>query len=166
MKKMFAVMLLAGFILCCKTQPNPTTFSADALSDTFINTEGASITLQSILEANQGKTVLIDVWASWCRDCIEGMPDIKSMQDEYSDVAFVFMSMDKSQKSWKNGIQKYELNGQHYFMPDGWKSAFSEFLDLDWIPRYLVVDGDGNISLFKAIKITDPLIKVHLDKNK
>ena len=40
-------------------------------------------------------------------------------------------------------------------MQSGWKGAFGTFLDLDWIPRYMVIDKQGNIKLFKATKATD-----------
>ena len=34
-----------------------------------------------------------------------------------------------------------------------------EFLDLSWIPRYLVLDEKGKISLFNAIDASDQKIK-------
>jgi len=29
------------------------------------------------------------------------------------------------------------------------------FLDLDWIPRYMIIDKQGGIKVFKAIETTD-----------
>ena len=40
-------------------------------------------------------------------------------------------------------------------MASGWEGDFATFVDLDWIPRYMVVDADGTIELFKAIKMDD-----------
>jgi hypothetical protein len=37
-------------------------------------------------------------------------------------------------------------------LPKGKKSAFGNFVNIDWIPRYMVVDSKGNIKLFKAIE--------------
>lgn len=150
------------FLLSCEAQPTPTSFSEDALNDVFINAEGESVSFKSILETYKGKTVLIDVWASWCRDCIVGLPNLKALQSEFTEVSYVFLSMDKTQKSWKNGIKKYDINGEHYFMPSGWDSPFSDFVDLDWVPRYMVVDAEGRITLFRAIKANDPKIKEQL----
>ena len=163
MKKLYVLILSGIFFLSCEAQQEPTQFSEAALNDTFITLEGESVTLKSILNAHKGKTILIDVWASWCRDCIVGLPDLKALQEAYPDVAYVFLSMDKTQKSWKNGIEKYEIVGAHYFMPSGWDSAFSSAIDLDWVPRYMVVDGNGTITLFRAIKANDQKIKAHLD---
>lgn len=156
------ILFISLFLLSCQSQPEPTRFSEDALNDVFINSEGESVNLKSILDTYKGKTVLIDVWASWCRDCIIGLPNLKALQSEYTEVTYVFLSMDKTQKSWKNGIKKYDITGEHYFMPSGWDGPFSDFVDLDWVPRYMVVDAEGRITLFRAIKANDPNIKEQL----
>ena len=44
-------------------------------------------------------------------------------------------------------------------MQSGWKGPFGNFVALDWIPRYMVVDKDGNIKLYKAIEADDTKIK-------
>ena len=162
MKHIIIALFVGVFFINCEAQPDPVVFSEEALNDTFMTFEGESVGLKSILEAHKGKTILIDVWASWCRDCIVGMPNLKALQKEYDDVAYVFLSMDKTQKSWKNAIKKYDIDGAHYFMPSGWDSAFSKSIDLDWVPRYMVVDKEGRIKLFRAIKADDPILKEHL----
>jgi len=40
-----------------------------------------------------------------------------------------------------------------------------DFLNLHWIPRYIVVDEKGSISLFKATKITDDDLLTALKSN-
>jgi len=157
MQKIIFVKYIAILLLfwSCNTE-KPTQFSEEALQDTFITLDGTALPFQEILSQYKGKTVLIDVWASWCRDCIKGIPKVKKLQAEYPEIAYVFLSLDKNNSSWKNGIKKYQLEGDHFYMKSGWKGAFGEFLDLDWIPRYVVVDAIGNIKLFKAIKADDP----------
>ena len=162
MKKIIIILCLGMLFTNCEAQPEPTVFSEDALNASFVSLEGESINLKSILETYKGKTVLIDIWASWCKDCIVGLPDLKALQEEHKDVTYVFLSMDKTQKSWKNGIKKYDITGEHYFMPSGWDGPFTDFVDLDWVPRYMVIDSDSNIKLFRAIKANDPKIKEHL----
>lgn len=146
----------------CEAHPDPTAFSDDALKAVFVNENKEQVTLKTILEAHKGKTIVIDVWASWCKDCIVGLPNLKALQSDYQDVVFLFLSMDKTQKRWKKSITKYAIVGDHYFMPSGWKGSFSDFIDLDWVPRYMVIDEDSNIKLFRAIKASDPKIKEHL----
>lgn len=151
-------LLLFISILSCKETPPPTAFSQEALSDTFTNLNGESSTLKSILEAHKGKKVFIDIWASWCKDCIKGIPKVKELQRNYPNVDYVFFSLDRTVPAWKKGIEKLEIKGDNYYMQNAKKGAFAKFVDIDWIPRYMVLDEKGNIKLFKAIKADDSKI--------
>lgn len=161
MKKL--IVLIAIITLGCKVEV-PAQFSGKALNDTFITLDEKEVTFKEIINKYKGKKVVIDVWASWCKDCIVGMPKVKKLQKEYPDVVFLFLSLDKSVKKWKKGIERFNLTGEHYFMQSGWKGDFGNFLNLDWVPRYLVVDKTGAIQLFKAIKATDKKVVEALKK--
>lgn len=154
MKKNNYLLILLISVFSCNFEV-PTQFSEEALNDTFITLEGENIAFKNILETHKGKTIVIDLWATWCRDCIVGMPKVKALQSEFKDVVFVFLSLDKSQKAWKSGIEKYKLSGEHYYMQSGWDGVFGDFINLNWIPRYMVINKAGNIELFKAVKADD-----------
>ena len=49
-------------------------------------------------------------------------------------------------------------------MKEGKKGGLGDFLNLWWIPRYVVVNEIGEILLFKATKITDKNISEALKK--
>lgn len=135
-------------------------FSPEALQDTFLSLEAKPITFQEILDKNSRKTVLIDIWAGWCRDCIVGMPIVKELQEEYEDVVFVFLSLDQDLSRWKQSIERFKIEkGQHYFSTGGWQSPFNKSIDLDWVPRYIIVNKEGEMSLYKATKASDEEIK-------
>lgn len=159
MKKAIILPILFLAILSCKAQEEPKAFSKQALSDIFIDKQGNAIVFSKILETHKSKQIVIDIWASWCKDCILGIPLVKKLQANNKETIFLFLSLDKSEEKWKKGIEKYNIEGEHYFMKSGWKGDFATFLDLDWIPRYLVVDKTGNIKLFKAVKANDNKIK-------
>lgn len=156
MKLKFLVLFLTFVSFSCTAQI-PTKFSDKALNDMFTTLEGEGIPFRQILDEHKGKTIIIDVWASWCKDCIASMPKLKELQETNQEIAFVFLSLDKTIQKWKNGIEKYQLEGNHYYMQSGWKGDFGKFLDLDWIPRYLVVDENQNITVFKEIEVNTNL---------
>ncbi|WP_339917667.1 TlpA disulfide reductase family protein [Yeosuana marina] len=158
MNKINYILLVCLFFFSCSAQ-DPTTFSKEALNDTFVTLQGDEITFNDILEAHKGSTLVIDIWASWCKDCVGGMPKVKELQKEHPEVTYIFLSLDKTQDAWKKGIEKYEVEGNHYFMQSGWKGPFGTFVGLDWIPRYMVVDKEGQIKLFKAVEADDAKIK-------
>jgi thiol-disulfide isomerase/thioredoxin len=163
MKKMHYLIILLISFYTCNTE-TPTKFSEEALNDTFVTLEGNNIPFKDVLETYKGQTLLIDIWASWCGDCIKGMPKVKALQKEYSEVKYIFLSLDRNKEAWKRGIEKYQVKGEHYFMQSGWDGAFGEFVNLNWIPRYMIVDKQGNIKLFKAVKADDKKIKELLNK--
>jgi len=156
MKKTIYILLIACVAISCG--PTPLEFSAEALSEELISLNGESTSLEQVLEAHKGRTVLIDVWASWCGDCIKGMPKVREIQEAYPDVDYVFLSVDRKQSSWKRGITKYGVVGDNYFVPKGQKGALSDFLNSNWIPRYMVIDKEGGIKLFKAKNANDKRI--------
>ncbi|MFB9055341.1 TlpA family protein disulfide reductase [Mariniflexile ostreae] len=161
MIKYFKILIIFILFSGCNSEV-PTQFSEAALNDVFTTLDGSSIKLRDILKLHEDKTILIDVWASWCGDCIKGMPDVKALQEAYGDVAYVFLSLDRTERAWKKGIKKYDVRGEHYYMPSGKKSAFGSFVKIDWIPRYMVVDSKGHIKLFKAVEADDINIKKRL----
>lgn len=161
MKKVIYTLILFITLHSCNSQA-PTQFTEDVLNDTFISLDGNSIALKEILNIHEGKSIVIDIWASWCGDCIKGMSKVKALQKAYPEAAYIFLSLDRDQDAWKRGIKKYHVEGNHYFMASGKKSAFGKFVDIDWIPRYMVVDASGNIKLFKAVEADDKNIKQNL----
>jgi hypothetical protein len=34
--------------------------------------------------------------------------------------------------------------------PEGMKGAFGQSIDLDWIPRYMVIDKEGTVVIYRA----------------
>jgi len=155
MKKATYLVIACLLILNCKAQEPLTEFPEEVLNDAFVTLNGENISFKEILEKYKGQTIFVDVWASWCGDCLKGMPKVKALQKENRDLVYLFLSADRSVESWKKGIGKYQVVGEHYYMPNGMKSVFSKAIDLDWIPRYMVIDSKGNIKLFRAIKADD-----------
>lgn len=150
MKKIVLLIVSIVTFSCSKAQK--TEFSKEALSETLLATDGSQIKFQDILNKQKGKTTIIEVWASWCGDCIKAMPKIKQLQANNPDVSYVFISMDKTSDKWKQGIEKHELNGLHFMANDGMKGTFGKAIDLDWIPRYIIVDKTEKIIIYRAIE--------------
>jgi len=155
MKKIiFALCFLLGITSCTKAQK--TEFSPEALTEIMQTQTGEDISFQEILKRHQGKTIVIDIWASWCPDCIKGMPKVEQLQERFPEVVYVFLSYDKTPDTWATGIEKYNVKGDHYLIRSNWKGGgFKDAVDIDWIPRYMVVDPTGKIALYRAIEADD-----------
>ena len=150
MKKIFALLVTFAIVSCSNAQK--TKFSKEALSETLLATDGGQVAFKDILKKYKGKTLLIEVWASWCGDCVKAMPKLKELQANNPDVAYLFISMDKTVDKWKAGIAKHDIKGDHYMANDQMKGVFGKAIDLDWIPRYIIIDKTGKIVLYRAIE--------------
>lgn len=99
----------------------------------------------------KGKTILVDVWASWCGSCLEKMPVFASLHDKYAkrkDVVFVLLSTDrdKSLGAWEKNMAKYKDSGMKILRADVENgSSFETDYCISGLPRYLVIDRKGNI---------------------
>ena len=139
-------------------------FSPESLSKKLFNTDNKEIAFADILKKHSGKVTVIEVWASWCGDCVKAMPKVKDMQANNPNVDYVFISMDKAFDKWQGGIEKHELKGDHYWATDGMKGEFGKSIDLDWIPRYIILDKNGNIIIYRAIETEFDKINEQLKK--
>ncbi|MBP9793258.1 MAG: TlpA family protein disulfide reductase [Flavobacterium sp.] len=147
------ICLFAAFVLnisCTKAQEKQ--FSEEALAQKLVSHSGKEISLKDILKQHEGKTIVMEAWASWCSDCVKNMPKLKELQAENPEVAFVFLSADKTTEAWKVGIEKHAITGDHYLMPGGMKGDFGKAINLDWIPRYIIIDKTGKVKLYRAIE--------------
>ncbi|MNQ03846.1 Thiol:disulfide interchange protein TlpA [compost metagenome] len=150
MKKLVVLFIALITFSCSNAQKSA--FSKEALAETLLAADGSQIAFQDIIKKHEGKTIVIEVWASWCGDCVKAMPKLKELQANNPDVAYVFISMDKTADKWKSGIEKHELKGDQFMANDQMKGVFAKAIDLDWIPRYIILDKTGKIVLYRAIE--------------
>lgn len=97
----------------------------------------------------KGDYVFIDVWATWCAPCIQQIPAIKKLEETFKDknITFVSISVDdkKAYTKWKDFVKKKELDGIQLYADNSFDSAFIEAYGITSIPRFIIIDPDGNI---------------------
>ncbi len=134
-----------------------TTFSKEALSQGLTAASGSKTTVAAVLEKYKGKVLVIDFWASWCQDCILALPKTQEIKDKYPNVEFVYFSLDRSYEQWNRGLEKYNMKAwDHYWFDQGWKNPFNNYIELNWVPRFMVVDQSSEIALYYSIAPEDP----------
>ncbi|MFP3593456.1 TlpA family protein disulfide reductase [Chryseobacterium sp. SIMBA_038] len=169
MKKLLLLLMMGIFGLGC-SQKIPTVlktkFSKEALSQKLENEEGKSVTIQQILDQHKGKVLVIDFWAGWCRDCLNALPKAKELEEKNKDnIDFVFLSLDRSKEGFNKSLERFEMKDkENYWFSSGWKNDFNNYIDLNWIPRYMVIDQKSVIAKYYAISPEDPEIQTTIDK--
>jgi thiol-disulfide isomerase/thioredoxin len=79
MKKIALYLLTTVTALSCSNAQNKE-FSEESLSKKIISIDNKEISFSEILKKHNGKVTVIEVWASWCSDCVKAMPKVKEMQ--------------------------------------------------------------------------------------
>ncbi len=166
-KLLFGIFLSFGIGAFAQEVPKvqKTKFSEEALAQKLITQQGKKLSVKEVLQQHQGKIVIIDFWASWCRDCILALPKTSQLTANNPNVHFVYFSLDRSMEQWKRGLDKYDIDDkENYWFDEGWKNNFNNFIDLNWVPRFMVVDQKGDIAKYYAIAPDDPEIQQTIDR--
>lgn len=115
-----------------------------ATNFSYPDTAGTMISLSDF----KGKYVYIDVWATWCRPCLGEIPSMKSVIEQFDGKNIVFMgvSVDEldAKDKWKNMVAEKELKGYQIYA-GGWKSTIATEYNINSIPRFILIDREGNI---------------------
>ncbi|RRQ46233.1 TlpA family protein disulfide reductase [Chryseobacterium sp. SC28] len=142
-----------------------TKFSKEALAEKLQDQNGQEITMGEILNRHQGKILVLDFWAGWCKDCLEAFPKAKKLEAENPNVDFVFLSLERSKEGFLKSLEKYQMaDKENYWFLSGWKNDFNNYIDLNWIPRYMVVDQHSAIAKYYAVAPDDPDIQKTIDR--
>jgi len=115
---------------------------------------------QTSLESLKGSYVYIDVWATWCGPCLQEIPSLQKVEEQYhgKNIRFVSISIDavKDNAKWRKMVNDKKLGGIQLFAGNNRKSEFISGYAIDTIPRFILIDPSGNIVYADAPRPSDP----------
>lgn len=130
----------------------------------YENYNGGSTSLEDL----KGKFVYIDVWATWCGPCINEIPFMKEVEAKYRDknIEFVGMSIDNPEAydKWREMVEEKELVGVQIYADNAWQSQFVQDYRIMGIPRFILIDPEGNIYDADTYRPSDPKLSELFDK--
>lgn len=125
----------------------------------YENHKGGTTSLSDL----KGKYAYIDVWATWCGPCIREIPSLKSVEADYHDknIEFVSASIDREEDhdTWIDMVTNKDLKGVQLMADNDWKSQFVQDYQIKGIPRFILIDPNGNIVSADAPRPSDPKLR-------
>ncbi len=133
----------------------PKSFSQEALNTTLVSASKDSISLRKILRTYSAKKTVIEIYASYCPYSQNSFPKIKKLQEKTKDISYIFLSVDHSFYDWKRGLNslKERVSGEHYYLVEKGKGGIGDFLKLETIPRFVLLNENGSIEIFKTSEV-------------
>lgn len=113
----------------------------------------------------KGKHVYIDVWATWCGPCLREQPALFELEGKYKNsknLAFMGVSIDSDKAKWSKMVSEKDMKGEQIYTEGAWKSAICTEYLIKGIPRFILVDREGNIINSDAPRPSSDIIKVIL----
>lgn len=135
-------------------------------SPVFVNYENFAGGTTSLSDL-KGKYVYLDIWATWCGPCKREIPHLKALEEQFKgkNIQFVSISVDNidgrrgSRESWLQMVKNDQLGGVQLFADNDFNSQFIRDYNINSIPRFILVDPEGNIVSADALRPSDPQIR-------
>ncbi len=102
------------------------------------------------LDNFKGKVIYIDLWASWCIPCREEIPSFRKLHSKYKDndkIAFISIAVSDGEKECRKAIAEDKPDWLQLYDKDG---VVSKSYVANTIPKYILIDKNGNIVNFDA----------------
>jgi len=148
--KKVLLIFLAGLIAGCSSSEDSETSSQKEQSEpastadyveqaTFTTLEGDTVSVGDY----KGKVVMIDLWETWCKPCLESFPTLQKLQDEYAD-DFVLLAVTPGFTDTREDARAFAEEHDYDFTYLMDSNGLHKKVGVQGIPFKLYVDAEGN----------------------
>ncbi|WP_462317503.1 TlpA family protein disulfide reductase [Marinilabilia sp.] len=120
----------------------------------LVDTAGNELTFGEMIDELKGKVVYLDMWSLGCGPCRMAMPYSKKLKEKMKDdaVEFVYITTDGERNGnlWKNVFDLCQTDENQYRFKDGFNSRLHQFMEINWVPCYMIFDKEGKLVNYNA----------------
>ena len=127
----------------------------------FTDIDGKTMSLGDF----KGKVVLLDMMATWCPSCREGMAALGEISDQYgSSIEMITVDIDLTETSAQLRDFKKEYKADWRFTMDNDKQEFLTKFDVKTIPKIVIIDIYGDVVFAESAVLTADEISEVIDE--
>jgi len=96
------------------------------------------------LSEQKGKTVVINVWATWCISCIKEIPELNELKNKYPEQNYTFVAISAGDTGMqiKKFLSKHPFN---FLILEDITKNISKSLGVTDLPRTIVISPAGEV---------------------
>jgi thiol-disulfide isomerase/thioredoxin len=140
----------------------------------LVSSIGDTVEYDELLSIFRGNVIYVDFWASWCKPCIKERPFADKLEEKYkyTNVVFLYISIDTEHDRWLTSIEKRDTGegGRDFILINKYTSKQFEEMNLEYIPRYMLIDMKGELVETYAPRPSDdkliPILNSYLARTK
>jgi thiol-disulfide isomerase/thioredoxin len=110
----------------------------DSIEGLELETTSNKLLLSDIYENNQ--YTLLDFWATWCKPCIEAMPELELIKEEYPQFGVIGFACDK-----KSTTANFETKRPHSWVNVIASDDLQFQFNILGLPNYFLIDSRGKV---------------------
>ena len=107
----------------------------------------AQTLIASIQNAFPNKSIILDVWTTWCGPCIYDMKNSvetkKALKTLSVEVVYLCVEDNSTQKKWTKTVAELKTSGNHIFLEKKLAKSVMKFFDLKGYPSHIFIDKKG-----------------------
>jgi thiol-disulfide isomerase/thioredoxin len=116
--------------------------------ENFFDKDGGKI----FLDQFEGKTILVNFWASWCGSCVEELPSLDILQKDFRKLPFEVIAISEDFKgidAAEAHFNKYDI--RHLKLYHDYQNSLFKAMSVVGLPTAFLIDPEGKIKvIFKG----------------
>ncbi|MCR9252620.1 MAG: TlpA family protein disulfide reductase [bacterium] len=109
--------------------------------------------IEDLISEKSDKVKVINFWATWCKPCIQELPEFEKLNSDNQDVEVYLVSMDfvEDMEKVERFVAARKLKSKVILLDDISYDSFMSKIDKSWsgsIPATLIVDGRSGKKAF------------------
>jgi thiol-disulfide isomerase/thioredoxin len=148
-KYMFLILAFVFTAVAFKSNNGGLPVGKQAPSFVLIDTKGIPTKLYDF----RGKIVLIDFWASWCKQCRMESPKLVKTYQKYQNMDFeggsgfeiISIAMDDNLDDWRDAVVQDGYTWTNVSEGKKWDAEIAKDYQVSSLPANYLLDGNGKI---------------------